>query len=192
MKSRLCTVMIVALLAACSRPAGEADAPSAATPGPAPAASVADSAEPAAPRPIPDQPSLVIETFDGGTFDLSSHRGKWVVVNFWATWCNPCLKEIPDLAAMDAAHEDIVVVGLAFEEIERADMEAFLKQTPIPYPIALVDTFGEPTDFGTPRGLPTTYLISPEGKVAATHLGPVTSADLLLDIRKAGGKLAKG
>lgn len=195
MTLRLIACLPLLLLAACG-PAADPGAGTKDAAAPA-VASKAAAAAPVAPestaeRPVPEYPALVIKTFDGGTFDLSQHRGRWVVVNFWATWCNPCLKEIPDLAAMDAAHEEIDVIGLAFEEIERADMEAFLAQRPIPYPIAVVDTFGPPTDFGIPRGLPTTFLIAPDGKVAATHLGPVTSEDLLKDIAAAGGKLAKG
>jgi thiol-disulfide isomerase/thioredoxin len=201
MTFRLIACLPLLLLAACgpaaepgAAPAGEAASAAASSAKAAPAAAATTTATPesTAERPVPEHPALVIKTFDGGTFDLSQHRGRWVVVNFWATWCNPCLKEIPDLAAMDAAHEEIDVIGLAFEEIERGDMEAFLAQRPIPYPIAVVDTFGPPTDFGIPRGLPTTFLIAPDGKVAATHLGPVTSEDLLKDIAAAGGKLAKG
>jgi thiol-disulfide isomerase/thioredoxin len=127
----------------------------------------------------PEFPTLAVETFDGGRFDLGEHRGRWVVVNFWATWCNPCLKEIPDLIALDAAREDVDVVGLAYEEIERADMEAFLAKRPIPYPMAVLDVYSPPTDFDTPRGLPMTYLISPDGRVARKYLGPVTSEALL-------------
>lgn len=176
-------------LAACNRPAADASpAPSAApaSTSTTPAAQPA-SPEPRADRPVPEQPALVVTTLDGKSFDLAQHRGRWVVVNFWATWCNPCLKEIPDLAAMDAAHDEIEVIGLAYEEIDKADMQAFLAKRPIPYPIAIVDTFGPPTDFGTPRGLPTTFLIDPQGRVAATHLGPVTSAELLSDIAAHGG-----
>jgi thiol-disulfide isomerase/thioredoxin len=118
------------LLAACGRAPEPASAPQAAAPA-APAAAPAAPAAPATPA-NPDFPSLSIDTWDDGHFDLAAYRGKWVVVNFWATWCAPCLKEIPDLAEFDAKREDVQVVGLAYEEIERADMEAFLKEHPIP------------------------------------------------------------
>ncbi len=179
---------VVCLLAACQRE-------SASPPSPAkPAASVAvPAAAPAQPAgaedaPKPDYPKLAVKTFDGREFDLAAHRGKWVVVNFWATWCNPCLKEIPDLDAMDKARDDVTVIGLAYEEIERADMEAFLKDHPISYPIALIDVYNPPADFDTPRGLPMTYLIAPDGKVAARHLGPVTSEQLSSEIADAAAK----
>ena len=123
-------------------------------------------------------PALAIETFDGARFDLTEHREKWVVVNFWATWCAPCLKEIPDFNAFAKANANVQFIGLAYEEIERADMEAFLKQHPIEYPFAILDVYNPPADFETPRGLPMTVVIAPGGKVAKTFLGPVSSADL--------------
>ena len=69
-------------------------------------------------------PALVIETFDGKVFDLANYKDKWVVVNFWATWCGPCLKEIPDFNAFAKQNANVQFIGLAYEEIERADMEA--------------------------------------------------------------------
>jgi len=133
-----------------------------------------------------ERPQLVIETFDGKTFDLSSHRGKWVVVNFWATWCAPCLKEIPDFNALAKKRGDIQFIGLAYEEIERPDMEAFLKRHPIDYPIAVLNVYEPPKDFDTPRGLPMTVLIDPQGKLAKQFLGPVTSADIEAEMAKPG------
>jgi thiol-disulfide isomerase/thioredoxin len=109
-----------------------------------------------------------------------------VVVNYWATWCTPCLAEIPDLAAFDQAREDVEVIGLAFEDIEKADMQAFLKEHPIPYPIAVLDVYHPPADFDTPPGLPMTYLIAPDGKVAKQFLGPTTAKELKQLIEAAG------
>lgn len=165
----LCSAM---LLAAC-QPGTQTSAPAASHPEASkpPVAPIVEASK-------PSRPTLVIETFDGKRFDLAQHRGQWVVVNFWATWCNPCLKEIPDLDALDRSRPDVDVIGLAYEEIEKADMQAFLKEHPISYPIALLDVYKPPADFDTPRGLPMTYLIAPDGSVAEQFLGPVSAAEL--------------
>jgi thiol-disulfide isomerase/thioredoxin len=173
------------LLGACTRPAAPpagAEAGAAADAG----ASAATAAPPATatvpastvPVPKPDHPTLSVRTFDDRAWTLAEHRGRWVVVNFWATWCKPCLEEIPAIAAFDASRADVDVIGLAYEEIERPDMVAFLRAHPIPYPIALLDVYAPPADFETPRGLPMTYLIAPDGKVAKTFLGPLDVAEL--------------
>jgi len=179
------------LLAACQpAPAGDADATARAG-----AAVPAESGigAPAADAPAADEapaevthPRLVVETLDDGPFDLASHRGRWVVVNFWATWCKPCLKEIPDLSAFDAARDDVRVIGLAYEEIEPEAMRAFLAERPAGYPVALLDVYDPPEDFETPRGLPMTYLIAPDGTVAKKFLGPITSQELAAAIDAAG------
>ncbi|MBP6797470.1 MAG: TlpA family protein disulfide reductase [Luteimonas sp.] len=186
------TILLAMLLAAC-QPA--ADTPSPAT---APAEPAATGAEPAAPAqdaapaaaedaPKPEIPALDVATIDGGRFDLAEHRGKWVVVNFWATWCSPCLKEMPELSALDAMREHIITVGLAYEEISAEDMQAFLKAHPVVYPIAIIDVYSPPADFETPRGLPMTYLIAPDGKVARQFLGPVTAREVETAIANNGG-----
>ena len=126
----------------------------------------------------PDPPTLEIATLDGGSFQLSKLRGQWVVVNFWATWCPPCIKEMPELSALDAERDDVAVVGLAFEEIDLGELKAFVKEHAVVYPIALVDVYNPPADFDTPRGLPLTYLIAPDGNIAEKIMGPVTRAEL--------------
>ncbi len=77
------------------------------------------------------------------------------------------------------------VIGLAYEEIEVAAMREFLVKHPAGYPIALLDVYSPPADFDTPRGLPMTYLIAPDGRVADKFLGPITSQDLARSIKQA-------
>lgn len=135
-------------------------------------------------------PVLQVITLDDDAYDLADRRGQWVVVNFWATWCAPCLKEMPELSALDAMHEHIEVIGLAYEEIEADAMRAFLVEHPVVYPVAIVDTYNPPADFDTPRGLPMTWLIAPDGTVAHKVVGPVTASDIEAAIAAAGGPQA--
>ena len=186
-------LLTAAVLAGCRKPAEAPAASPAPTTSTAPAPGVADVQAPASPAKSPagaESPALTVAALDGQTYDLAARRGKWVVVNFWATWCAPCLKEMPELSALDAMREHIEVVGLAYEEIDAAAMRDFLKVHPVVYPIAIVDTYNPPADFDTPRGLPMTYLIAPDGKVAKKILGPVTATDLEAAIAAAGGPKA--
>ncbi|KGM21721.1 TlpA family protein disulfide reductase [Stenotrophomonas maltophilia] len=130
-------------------------------------------------------PTLKMKAVDGSDYDLAAHRGKWVIVNFWATWCAPCRKEMPELSALHAMRSNIEVVGLAYEDIEVPEMQSFLTKHPVTYPIVIVDPFDPPADFATPRGLPLTHLLDPQGKLAHTFLGPVTAADIEKQIASA-------
>lgn len=135
-------------------------------------------------------PRLQVALVDGSRYDLAQHRGRWVVVNFWATWCGPCLEEMPQLSAL-AARGDIDVIGLAYEDIEPKAMQDFLATHKPAYPIAILDTMNPPADFETPRGLPMTVIVAPDGSVAKTVLGPVTR-DMIEQAIAAGGNKAAG
>lgn len=125
-------------------------------------------------------PTLEFATTDiyGSPLSLATFRGQWVAVNFWATWCKPCRKEIPDLDELHRNRDDIVVVGLAYEEVGPEEIQAFLKTTPASYPNALVDIFDPPAAFGMPMVFPTTVILSPTGQKVKTFTGPVTSEDI--------------
>lgn len=122
--------------------------------------------------------TLKVDTLQGKSFDLAAHRGNWVIVNFWATWCTPCIEEMPAISGFVDAHENVSAIGLAFEDTDKAEILAFLEKHPVVYPIAQVDVFDPPGSFEVPRGLPTTYLIAPDGSVAKKIVGPITASDL--------------
>lgn len=123
-------------------------------------------------------PELTIATIDGKEFDLAAQKGKWVIVNFWATWCSPCIKELPEISKFVKENANVTAIGLAYEDTDKAEIVAFLKEHPVVFPIAQVDTFDPPKAFETPRGLPTTYIVDPTGKIAQKFTGPVDEAAL--------------
>jgi thiol-disulfide isomerase/thioredoxin len=135
---------------------------------------------------MPAQPVLKVTTLDGKSYDLASQRGHWVIVNFWATWCVPCIKEMPDISHFVSTHKNVSAIGLAYDDSEPADIRAFLREHPVKYPVAQITLDKPLKDFDDPRGLPTTYLIAPDGTVGKRFIGPVN--DTLLSAAIAAGK----
>lgn len=125
-----------------------------------------------------DPVSFELERLEGGTLSIESLRGQWVVLNYWATWCAPCRKEIPDLSALHERADHITVVGLAYEETEPEAFREFLAELKPSYPNLLVDVFDPPQPFGPPRALPTTIVLDPDGVPVKTFVGPVTGEQL--------------
>lgn len=135
-------------------------------------------AAPAISAETPARPELSIKTLDGSTFTLADHKGKWVILNFWATWCSPCIEELPALSRFVSAHDNVRAIGLAYEDTDVAEIKQFLAKHPVSFPIAQVDTFDPPKSIETPRGLPTTYVIAPDGSIAKKFMGPIDEAAL--------------
>jgi thiol-disulfide isomerase/thioredoxin len=111
----------------------------------------------------------------GKVHRLQDYRGKWVLVNFWATWCPPCLEEIPDLIRLyeKRANKDLMVIGVAMDYQSPATVLQFAEQMFISYPVVLGDK-ASAAQIGKITALPTTFLYGPDGKLAATTVGPVT------------------
>ncbi len=110
----------------------------------------------------------------GKTQSLAQYKGKWVLVNFWATWCPPCLEEIPDLVALhESKKNNLVVIGVAMDYRDPKEVLQFSEQMMISYPMVL-GTHKLAAQVGAIPGLPTTYLYNPQGKQVAYNVGAVT------------------
>ena len=120
-----------------------------------------------------------LKDLQGKTHTIEQYAGKWVVVNYWATWCPPCLDEIPQLVEFHDKHKDkdAVVLGVDFEMVDEKYLRQFADENFISYPI-LPSKPSANSPFGPIYGLPTTFLISPQGEVVASKTGGVTRQDL--------------
>jgi thiol-disulfide isomerase/thioredoxin len=123
-----------------------------------------------------DPVDFTLNDVNGKPRSLSEFRGKWVIVNYWATWCPPCLDEIPDLVEFHEKHKDkdAVVLGINFEESDPAYLHEFIDTHFMSYPVLNMEPVSV-TPLGPVLGLPTTYIISPQGERVARQEGPITA-----------------
>ena len=123
-----------------------------------------------------------LHDLDGRLHKASDSRGKWLVINFWATWCAPCLKELPELERFYQQNRTTAQLwGVTFEDSDKPAIREFVERLGVSFPIL---GYGEDpkTGYGEVRVLPTTFLINPEGLFQHRFEGPITAQDILTEI----------
>lgn len=121
------------------------------------------------------------EFFDteGRGYRYAELDGKWLIINYWATWCGPCIKEIPELNNVAHEYEDkLNVFGVNFDQPDPEDIQAQVKKMGIEFPVFVVDP-ADKLGYVRPEVLPTTYVFTEDGILHATLVGPQTESSLL-------------
>ena len=120
-------------------------------------------------------PNFSLRTSDGKAIELVKFKGKAVVVNFWATWCPPCKREIPDLIELYKKYkkEGLVVIGISIDEEGWEAVKPFIEKTKIPYPVVLADQ-NVVRDYGNFDGIPATFFIDSNGIIVDRQIGMLT------------------
>jgi peroxiredoxin len=129
-------------------------------------------------------PIFTLPTLDHGCVRLASLRGSPVVVNFWASWCNPCRQEFPDLRRAYARHRDagLEIVGVTYRDIP-SDSRQFAREQHADWTLANDDDGIVAQAYGV-KPIPQTIFIRPDGTIAAHYYGPVSRKDLASELRK--------
>jgi thiol-disulfide isomerase/thioredoxin len=118
---------------------------------------------------------MPLTAVNGSKTNLDRYQGKWLVVNYWATWCPPCIVEMPELQSFHDENVDnnAMVVGINAENVSQQRLRTFLDDYFITYPNFVAGPTQQ-SELGLIPGLPTTFLVTPAGEVVARQVGPVT------------------
>lgn len=126
-------------------------------------------------RPVGSNSGFSLKDASGKTHRLSDYKGKWVFVNFWATWCPPCLEEIPDLVSFYDTRKkrDVMVIGVVLGFSSTQEVTKYVDDMLMSYPIVYGDD-DVIKQFGHADVLPTTYIYNPRGDLVKIKRGLVT------------------
>ena len=127
------------------------------------------------------------QMFNGSSGNIENLKGKWVVVNYWADWCPPCIKEMPELSAFyNDNKERVTVFAYNFDRLEGEELQQMLIRFKVEVPSILSDP-GELFGWEAPPSLPTTYIVDPQGNMKVMLVGPQTKEKLEMLIGKYKG-----
>src|SRR3989338_7882721 len=132
--------------------------------------------------PIHAQSETWLTELTGKSFAMSSLQGKWVFINFWASWCQPCRDEIPELNEFYQAHSKqgkVALFGVNFDSLPIGRQQLLIKELDIRYP-ALQNNTAHNLRLGHIGGVPVTFVYNPQGELAQTLYGPQTVDKKLL------------
>jgi thiol-disulfide isomerase/thioredoxin len=127
----------------------------------------------------PDISKVELKDMMGKRHVLGQYQGKWLVINYWATWCPPCLEEMPDLVNLYDArkHKDLMVIGVAFEYESAKAVSTFVDDMLVSYPIVLGDA-AIAKQLGKAEVMPTTFIYNPAGKLVKVKRGLISRATI--------------
>lgn len=128
-------------------------------------------------------PSIVVPAVGGGDLKIADYRGQVVYVDFWATWCGPCIDSIPELNMLHEKYKDrgFAVLGISVDDLKLEAVAEFSQANKILYPVALGKT-EDMALFGPSPGLPTGYLVSREGLIVKRFIGQLPAEKLEAEI----------
>ena len=123
--------------------------------------------------------AFVLKDMSGAEHRLSQYLGKWVIVNYWATWCPPCLEEVPEFVALydERRNKDVMVIGVVFDYESIKTVSDYVDDMLMSYPIVL-GSDNIVKQIGPADVLPTTYLFNPKGKLVKVKRGLVSRRHL--------------
>ena len=129
-------------------------------------------------------PAFTLQDLDGKNVSLAGLRGKVVVLDFWATWCPPCVKEIPHFVELHEQYKDkgVEIVGISLDDAGISVVKAFVQKYQIKYPILMTDGRVDKA-FGGISGIPTTFVIDSAGNISKKYVGYNSKAVFETDIK---------
>jgi thiol-disulfide isomerase/thioredoxin len=123
--------------------------------------------------------NFALKSAEGKTFELNKYHGKIVIVNFWATWCGPCRREIPDFIELYRKYkgQGLEIIGISVDEDGWESVTPYVKESGINYPIVLQDD-KVVKNYGSFSGIPTTFIVDGNGTILFEQTGTMTKAQL--------------